>query len=944
MFEPDPSVEEWATLSRLLDQVLELPHSERARWIDSLSAEHDAIRPRLRRLLSEGASVASSSFLQTVPKLDAIDGSLPDDEDDAERPPASVGPYSIVRKLSEGGMGTVWLARRTDAMMNRLVALKLPRGGGWGVGLAERMANEREILSALNHPNIARLYDAGVDGSGQPYLALEYVTGRPIDEYVKANQLPIRARLHLFLQMARAVAHAHSRLIVHRDLKPSNILVTDDGDVKLLDFGIAKLLDDGGRGAAITSTTGRHFTPDYASPEQITGNALGTATDVYSSGVLLYELLTGARPYTLRGASRGALEDAIVQVDPRRPSAAAPDQSTRRALRGDLDTIVLKALKKRPEERYATIDGLAEDIERHLRNLPVLARPDRTWYRLSKSVARNKFAFGAAAAMLMAILAGSGLAAWQARVALTEKARAEDVRDFLLTLFRDASPYNTRGRAAALDWLKQARSRIDHRLDDRPALRVELLNMMGSSLITLQDTDGANELLTQAIDEGTRRLGPDHPQTIRARVLMMHVHRFRGQTAESRAEVDRLLPVLRAGGDLLLEDLVIALKHQAHLEVDAGRYDRAERAAEEAVDLSLRRLGPEHPETVAVLLTRAYVYQFSREADVSLEASSSAYRTTLAIYQDAPRHPRIIEARLLYGRALGEAGMPARSVEHLAQAVAEAADVFGPSSRMVGLFSLPLAESQAETGRVTQAIENSEKALAIIAQHTTPHSFKYVAAVHQRGAALLSARRPEAALPDLAGASAALRQTLPRGHSVTRWFEADYGLALARAGKPGEASELIASLLPGGTPQPADSSASRALYAMGVARRLAGDAGAALRYQDLALESLARAGGAELRRMRALTERGLALLDLARPEDAARPLEEALALSREWQTHTAPDRADILVGLGRAQLALGRIAPGCEALRTAHAFWSDFDPGNRDARDAARWLARCRAP
>jgi serine/threonine-protein kinase len=942
MHAPDSHAEEWTTLSRLLDEGLDLPHHARAPWIESLAAEHEPLRPRLRRLLLEDESAGGDAFLQTVPKIDASDGCAAWDAHDAD-PTATIGPYTVVRRLSEGGMGTVWLARRTDTMVNRLVALKLPRGGGWSAGLAERIAHEREILAALNHPNIARLYDAGIAAGGQPYLALEYITGRPIDEYVSTRHLPIRARLQLFLQMAHAVAHAHARLIVHRDLKPSNILVTDEGDVKLLDFGIAKLLDDGGGDAAVlTATTARHFTPDYASPEQITGAALGTATDVYSSGVLLYELLTGARPYTLRGAARGALELAIVQTDPRRPSAAASDAATRKALRGDLDTIILKALKKQPDERYATIDALAEDIERHLHHLPVRARPDRTWYRLSKSIARHKIGFSAAAAVLVAILGGSAVAGWQARVALTEKAHAEEVRDVLIRLFRDASPYNSRGRAAALDWLKQVRSLIDHRLDDRPELRVQLLNIMASSLITLQDTDGADELLTQALHEATRTLGPGHPQTIRARVLMMHVHRFHGQTKESRAEVDRLLPVLRAGGNALLEDLVIALKHQAHLEVDAGHYDRAELAAEEAVDISLHRLGRDHPEALAAMVARAYVYQFSRPADFSLEASATAYRLTLAAYPDAPKHPRIIEGRLLYGRALGEAGERVRSVEELTQAVADAADVFGPSSRMVGLFSLPLAESQVETGQITLALESSEKALAIVEQHTKPHSFKYVAAIHQRGAALLAARRAEAALPDLARASATLRQTLPPGHEVTRWFETDHALALARAGKHRQAHELALSLLPDG--QPSDSSGSRALYTMGVVRRLSGDASGALHFEQLALQSSVRGRGAELRRMRALTEIGLALLDLDRPDDAGRALEQALALSRQAQTHAAPDRADILVGLGRANLAQGRSAAARELLLEAHAFWRDFDPGTPDAKQAARWLARCDRP
>ena len=294
----DTNGEGWATLSGLLDEALELSHDDRARWIESLPSEHDAIRPRLRRLLSAVDSGDNSAFLLTIPKVGADgDGGTAADIEDPAPAPEMVAAYRILRKLGEGGMGTVWLAHRADVMVNRPVALKLPRAAWLGVGLAERMAEEREILAALNHPNIARLYDAGVASSGQPYLALEYVAGRPIDEYVKAGQLPVRARLRLFLLAARAVAHAHARLIVHRDLKPSNILVTDEGDVKLLDFGIAKLLDDGRIPEVATAGAAyRLLTPDYASPEQLAGEPLGIATDVYSGGVVLYELLAGVRP------------------------------------------------------------------------------------------------------------------------------------------------------------------------------------------------------------------------------------------------------------------------------------------------------------------------------------------------------------------------------------------------------------------------------------------------------------------------------------------------------------------------------------------------------------------------------------------------------------------------------------------------------------------------
>ena len=356
-------------------------------------------------------------YFETLPKFDADLADFPDAPSGGDQPGDTIGTYRLLRELGSGGMGVVWLAERSDGLVKRPVALKLPHQVWQRAGLAERMAREREILATLTHPNIARLYDAGLTAEHRPFLAIEYVEGHPIDTYCRDRRLDSGARVRLFVQVANAVAYAHAKLVVHRDLKPANILVDADGQVRLLDFGIAKLLDQHqARETALTELSGRPLTLDYASPEQIRGEPLTIGSDVYSLGVVLYELLSGARPYKLKRDSRGALEDAILEADPPLPSAVA-EPGSRRSLRGDLDTIVLKALRKRPEERYATVHALVDDLERYLEGRPVLARSDGLWYRVRKFTARNAIAVGAAGAVLAAVVVGASVAAWQARVA-----------------------------------------------------------------------------------------------------------------------------------------------------------------------------------------------------------------------------------------------------------------------------------------------------------------------------------------------------------------------------------------------------------------------------------------------------------------------------------------------------------------------------------------------
>jgi serine/threonine protein kinase len=353
-----------------------------------------------------------------------------------------VGPYRLIREIGRGGMGVVWLAARADGQHERQVALKMPLVENLNWLLAARFARERNILASLEHPGIARLYDAGVDSETQPYIALEYVVGVPINEYVRDQHLKPEATVALFTKVINAVSHAHAQLVIHRDIKPTNILVDAKGEPHLLDFGIAKLLDDEDSMSAdatqLTRMSGRALTLDYAAPEQVNGQTLGTASDVYALGIVLYELLTGNKPYAPKGPTRRDLELAICEQEPAKPSdrliltGTSEAGKTARRIRGDLDTVVLKALKKDPRQRYATAQAFADDLKRYLAFEPIAAKPDSEWYRIGKFVRRNRWAMAAVGAVVVALSVGVTSTLWQAERAERERREANVARDFAM--------------------------------------------------------------------------------------------------------------------------------------------------------------------------------------------------------------------------------------------------------------------------------------------------------------------------------------------------------------------------------------------------------------------------------------------------------------------------------------------------------------------------------
>ncbi len=542
----------WSRVSPLLDELLDLDDDARAARLAALRASDPALADAALAMMGHLPAIERGEFMAepALPRPAGLAGQ-------------AIGPYTLVREIGHGGMGTVWLGRRHDGRYEGDVAIKFLRSGLFGHGDAARFEREGRILARLSHPNIARLLDAGVTGTdGQPYLVLEYIDGETIDQHCQRLALPVAARLRLLLDVLGAVAHAHNRLILHRDLKPSNILVTRAGEVKLLDFGIAKLLDDAGtEQTALTARAGNAFTPEFAAPEQLQGGDVTTATDVYALGVLMYVLLGSTHP---TAAPTGAPLDrmrSVIETVPRPlsdavlrrggPTATHSPESRRLAaeVRGDIETIVAKALKKVAQERYANAAEFGDDVRRYLAHEPIAARPDSRAYRLAKFIQRHRAGVATGVAATVALGIGVGVALWQAREARAQRVQAEGLVEYMIgDLRKKLQPV---GRLDVLDgvgakalayYAEQDLDRLDA---DSLGRRARALHMIGSLAEQRGRFDEAARDFQQAADTTSRLLQahPDDPQRLfdqsQSEYWVGYIQWYRGHLREGEAAFRR---------------------------------------------------------------------------------------------------------------------------------------------------------------------------------------------------------------------------------------------------------------------------------------------------------------------------------------------------------------------------------------------------------------------
>jgi len=804
----------WQRVEAALDVLLALPVGEREAATLRIADGDHSLAAELRSLL---AHMATADSLLDRPAADLL--SAPALADDGLAPGTRLGAWAVVASIGRGGMGQVHRGRRADGQFEQDVAIKVARADSavaW-----QRFPLERQIVARLDHPGIARLIDGGIADGGQPYMVMELVSGQDITTWCASHHADLARRLDLFEAVCDAVAYAHRHLVIHRDIKPSNVMVTDEGRVKLLDFGIARLLDVVGAAA----TAELVLTPAYCAPEQLSGQPLSTATDVHALGLLLHELLTGASAQRVSDLPMAAAVHAVLHTQPHSPSNVARQRADApvpaRQLEGDLDAIVAKALRKEPDQRYPTVDALAADLARHRGHQPVQARRGNWSYTAGRAMRRHRGSVAAAAIALLSITGGTGAVAWQARQARAEADRANAVKDFLVQIFRASTPAMSQGRdVTAKELLALGSQRIEGALRDQPLAMAQLDDELGDIYNEMDDNAHALQHLDRAVDTYTKagRLGSR--EGLSALFHRGNVRLESGRMDEARADLD-LADRLGMANFGKRHRFAVALREkQAFLELQLGHYDRALQIAQEGLALPVG----EDPAWDA--LRRLRLRSVMGQTLTTMERYPEAEATFARLLSDASRvagfsEPDRMVARLQLARNYHYDGNEEEALRQTRALVPDMERVLGPHHLITRVGRQVMSQALTALGRYDEAIAVQQANLEGV-----PESG--LAAANDLAALALNERKA-GRFDDARGAATRALAILeapegePRRRETVRRTlgEAELGLGHVEAG-----TKLIEMVRDHGThikgyAQSSDEGAT--LESLAVARRLVGD-------------------------------------------------------------------------------------------------------------------------
>jgi eukaryotic-like serine/threonine-protein kinase len=904
----------------LFDAVLDVPAAEQSAFLERACGGDREMLDNVLRLLQ--AYYDSAAFLEE-PAAEFCAPLLAGSPLVGERAlPEYIGAFRVVREIGQGGMGDVFLAERADGQFEQRVAVKLIRRGA--AALVPRFLEERRILALLEHPGIARLIDGGITEEGLPYFAMEFIEGRPIDRYCAEHGLSVERRLELFTAVCDVVSYAHQHLVIHRDLKPSNILVTPQGQVKLLDFGIAKLLDAQEPGDDLTRTDFRIMTPEFASPEQVRGETVSTATDVYALGVLLYLLLTGERPYEVRGQSAAEVERIVCEYEPAKPSTRAPE-AVRRRLRGDLDLIVLTALQKSEGRRYQSPAALAQDLQRLQQGQPILARPDTSAYRVRKFVGRHRLGVALAALLLVALVGAANRERLLRGRAEVETRKAKEVEEFLIRVFDVADPYaweqRDGGSVTARELLDRGASRIDSTLAGQPEVQAELRSVLGRVYTNLGLFDRATPLLERSLAQRRAIYGSTHASVALDMDLLGNAltrqdryadaepllrgalaqrRRLLGnnsvETAESiehlatlleqRSEYAAAEPLHREAlairqrvfGDSALQ-VADGLNNVGLVLYRRGAHQEAETMYRRALDISMRRLGEDHPSTAKTVQNLAQTLEMLGdlvEAEKLYRRSLAAKRRTLG---DA--HPSVtIGLNNLGGLLARRLGRLDEAETLTREAIMLDRKIFGDHHSYVAQGLRNLGVILRMKGDFTEAEQLLQQALAITIAVFGPVHVDVAVISNQIGQTLVLMGDGEGATAFTRTSLAQLRQLLGPDHVNTLIAMNNLARILTEYGDPAEAESLLRAAL----------------------QRFDPEDGSHRPHYIVAQNNL-----------------GQAMLALGRTDDAVPILEPTLELMRREFGEDSWRTADAQLALGRALVAKRRLAEAEPLLLAARA-------------------------